>query len=111
MSVVVAVGAGLDFRRLKSEVGPALLVAGILLWQRKPLGYVAGAGLLLQIGLLFVGLPIAAILAGPLTGTAPDASLIPFGAVGLIPLALLYTYMRARSNTPAQRSNRRAFAK
>jgi hypothetical protein len=35
---------------------PALLVGGILLWRREPLGYVAGAGLLLQYGVLAVGL-------------------------------------------------------
>jgi len=91
---------------------PALLVAGILLWQRKPLGYVAGAGLLLEIGLLFVGLPIAGILAGPLTGTPADTSLVAFGAIGLIPLALLVYYVRgARSKAAVQRPNRRAFAK
>ncbi|MCL4248877.1 MAG: hypothetical protein KJ065_12090 [Anaerolineae bacterium] len=90
---------------------PALLVAGILLWQRKPLGYVAGAGLLLQIGLLFVGLPIAGILGGPLTGTAANTSLVAFGAIGLLPLALLIPYVRgARSGGVTRRPDQRAFA-
>ena len=35
---------------------PALLAGGILLWRRRALGYVAGAGLLLQYGVLAVGL-------------------------------------------------------
>jgi hypothetical protein len=35
---------------------PALLVCGILLWRRKALGYVAGAGLFLQYSLLAAGL-------------------------------------------------------
>jgi hypothetical protein len=34
---------------------PALLAGGVLLWRREPLGYVAGAGLLLQYGVLAVG--------------------------------------------------------
>lgn len=90
---------------------PALLAAGILLWQCRALGYVAGAGLLLQIGLLFVGLPIAGILGGPLTGTAADASLLAFGAVGLLPLALLIPYVRgARSGGATPGADQRAFA-
>ncbi|MCC6617241.1 MAG: hypothetical protein IT320_27450 [Anaerolineae bacterium] len=40
------------------------------------------------------GLPVAGILAGPLTGTAADTSLIAFGAVGLLPLVLIYSYAR-----------------
>ncbi len=35
---------------------PALLVVGALLWRRKTLGYVAGAGLFLQYGVLAIGL-------------------------------------------------------
>jgi hypothetical protein len=34
---------------------PALLVCGVQLWRRRPLGYVGGAGLLLQYGILAVG--------------------------------------------------------
>jgi hypothetical protein len=40
---------------------PAMLLGGVLLWQHKRLGYVAGAGLLLQFGLTPTGL--AAIIA------------------------------------------------
>jgi hypothetical protein len=52
---------------------PAVLVGGALLWLRHPLGYVAGAGLLLQFGLTPVA--IAAILALQpwLTGAPSDA--------------------------------------
>lgn len=39
---------------------PALLIIGASLWQRKPLGYVAGAGLFLQYGVLSIEL--AAVL-------------------------------------------------
>jgi hypothetical protein len=35
---------------------PALIVVGVQLWRRKALGYVAGAGLLLQYGVLSLGL-------------------------------------------------------
>jgi hypothetical protein len=40
---------------------PAMLIGGVLLWQHQTLGYVAGAGLLLQFGLTPTGL--AAIIA------------------------------------------------
>lgn len=42
-------------------VAPAWLIGGLLLWQRKPLGYVAGAGLLLLGCMLFVGVIFALI--------------------------------------------------
>jgi hypothetical protein len=49
---------------------PAMLIGGVLLWRNKRLGYVAGAGLLLQLGLTPTGL--AAMLAfQPIATTAP----------------------------------------
>jgi hypothetical protein len=49
---------------------PAMLIGGVLLWRHKALGYVAGAGLLLQFGLTPIGL--AAMLAfQPLVTASP----------------------------------------
>jgi len=35
---------------------PAWIIGGVHLWQRKPLGYVSGLGLLFQASMLFIGL-------------------------------------------------------
>jgi len=43
-------------------ISPAMIVGGILLWQRKALGYVSGTGLLFQESMLFIGLIIFMIL-------------------------------------------------
>lgn len=73
-------------------VAPAWLVGGILLWQRKSLGYVAGAGLLLLGSLMFVGVIVALVF--PVFYSAPsvDVTGILFiliaGLVCFIPLAL-----------------------
>lgn len=40
----------------------ALLVGGVLLWRRETLGYVVGAGLLLQFGVLNVGYLVVVVL-------------------------------------------------
>jgi len=49
---------------------PVSIIGGLLLWQRKPLGYVAGMGLLFQSSMLFIGLIIFMLLQ-PLLTTAP----------------------------------------
>ena len=36
-------------------VAPAWVVGGVMLWQREPLGYVSGTGLLFSASMLFVG--------------------------------------------------------
>lgn len=51
---------------------PALIIGGVQLWQRRPLGYVVGAGLLFQASMLFIGL-IAFFILQPLLTTAPFA--------------------------------------
>jgi hypothetical protein len=43
-------------------VAPALVIGGVLLWQRKALGYVAGLGLLFQASMLFIGLIVLLIV-------------------------------------------------
>lgn len=74
---------------------PALLVGGILLWRRQALGYVVGAGLLLQIGVLFVSVPVllglqALFAAAPLDVMTVVLLLI----VGALPLILLAFFAR-----------------
>jgi hypothetical protein len=51
---------------------PALVIGGAQLWQRRPLGYVVGAGLLFQASMLFIGL-IAFFILQPFLTTAPFA--------------------------------------
>jgi hypothetical protein len=53
-------------------ISPAWVVGGIMLWRRRPFGYVAGAGLLFQASMLFVGL-IAFLLLQPLLTAAAFA--------------------------------------
>jgi hypothetical protein len=66
-------------------IAPALIVGGVLLWRREPLGYVAGMGLLFQTSMLFIGL-IAVLLLQPLLTTAPflPVDVIVVFAMGLV---------------------------
>ena len=75
-----------------SAVGcPALLVGGVLLWRRKPLGYVAGAGLLLGYGVLAVGLIPVMVFQALYTSSPVDVAgivvVLVMGAICLIPFA------------------------
>jgi hypothetical protein len=78
---------------------PTCLVGGFLLWWRKALGYVAGAGLLLQYSLLRIGL--AVVLAFP---AIYDASPVDVGglvtmlAVGLVCSILLVLFLRGATS-------------
>jgi hypothetical protein len=71
---------------------PAVFAGGVLLWQRRPLGYVAGAGLLFQYGLSALGFVVGMALASALTGSPLDVTigvvLLVFGAVCFAPLVL-----------------------
>jgi hypothetical protein len=51
-------------------LSPAWVIGGLLLWQRKPLGYTGGAGLLFQASALFVGV-ILFVFLQPLLTDAP----------------------------------------
>ncbi len=73
---------------------PALLIGGILLWRGIKLGYVAGAGLLLQMGMLLIGLPISLMLGAWLTGSPIDWSTSMLIVIGVIPIAFLAFFMR-----------------
>jgi hypothetical protein len=69
-----------------------LLVGGILLWRRQPLGYVSGVGLLFQASMLFVGLLGIMLLQPVLGGSAyPPGDflvILVMGLVCFIPFAL-----------------------
>ncbi len=77
---------------------PALFIGGVLLWKSTKLGYVAGAGLLLQIGALLIGVPVSFVLGALLTGSPVDLSTAMFIVIGLIPLALLLFFIRRTSS-------------
>jgi hypothetical protein len=53
-------------------ISPAWVIGGVLLWRRRPLGYVSGAALLFQASTLFVGV-IGFLLLQPLLTDAPFA--------------------------------------
>jgi hypothetical protein len=55
---------------------PAMFIGGILLWQRRPMGYVIGSGLLLQYGMLAVGLIPYLLLQPRLAGTLVESDAI-----------------------------------
>lgn len=71
---------------------PLVLVGGVLLWLRRPIGYVAGAGLLLQYGLTPVALAFGLLLQGIVTGSTIEwgsvAGVLVFAVVCFAPLAL-----------------------
>lgn len=71
---------------------PALIIGGVQLWRRKPLGYVTGVGLLFQASMLFVGL-IAFFILQPILTAAPfaltDTIVVAFmGLIVFIPFGL-----------------------
>lgn len=71
---------------------PAWIVGGALLWRRQALGYVAGAGLLLQASMLFVGLIVFLLLQPVLTdapfAVADVAVVFVMGLVCFVPFVL-----------------------
>lgn len=73
-------------------VAPAWLIGGLLLWQRKSLGYVAGAGLLLVGSMLFVGVIFALAFPAVYTASPVDVTGIVFvlvmGLICFVPFAL-----------------------
>ena len=80
---------------------PAVLAGGVLLWQRRPLGYAVGAGLLLQFGLTPIALAAIMALQPWLTGAPVDAGTIAgvlvFAAVPFAPLAFFIRAAAART--------------
>ena len=73
-------------------LAPAWLIGGLLLWQRRALGYVAGAGLLLLGSLLFLGVIVTLVFPAFYDATPVDGASVVFilimGLICFIPLAL-----------------------
>lgn len=61
---------------------PAWIIGGVLLWQKKEFGYVAGLGLLYQASMLFVALIVFLILQPSLTN-------VPFALVDVIVIFIM----------------------
>ncbi len=81
----------------------AWVIGGLLLWQRKDLGYVIGLGLLFQASMLFIGL-IAVLLLQPFLTAAPLAlaDVVVVSAMGLIcfiPFALFLRGAMSKSGS------------
>jgi hypothetical protein len=73
-------------------ITPSWIICGVLLWQRKAFGYVAGLGLLFQASMLFIGLILVLVLL-PILTTAPFSLVdvvVTFilGLICFIPLGL-----------------------
>jgi hypothetical protein len=63
-------------------ITPAWVVCGVLLWQRKAFGYVAGLGLLFQASMLFIGLIIVLLL-------RPFLTAAPFNLVDVVVILVM----------------------
>lgn len=76
-------------------ISPAWIIVGLLLWRDRPLGYVAGGGLLFQLNTLFLGLVIVLAIQPRLTGgDFPLADIITVAAMGLVTLVPLLLFLR-----------------
>lgn len=88
-------------------MAPAWLGGGLLLWQRKPLGYVAGARLLLLGCMLFVGVIFALVFPAFYDASPVDVPAIVFilvtGLICFVPFALFAggIVKSGRSSSPA----------
>jgi hypothetical protein len=92
---------GAEFGVLTADLltTPLWVIGGITLWRKQPLGYAAGAGLLFQVSMLFVGLLIFFILQ-PFLSTLPFrvddfVVILVMGLVCFIPFGL---YVRGMLN-------------
>jgi hypothetical protein len=86
-----------------TTISPACLIGGVLLLQRKTLGYVGGAGLLLAYAMLFIGLLPVMVFPALYNGSPIDGVGIALmlGA-GLTCLALLAPFVRGATSDEAQ---------
>jgi hypothetical protein len=82
-----------------TTISPACLIGGVLLFQRRALGYTAGAGLLLAYAMLFIGLLPVMVFPALYDGSPIDGVGIALmlGA-GLICVALLVPFLRAAAS-------------
>ena len=87
-------------------LSPAWLIGGFLLWRREPLGYVAGAGLLLLYSMLFIGLIPIMVFQGLFSALPIDVIgivvILVMGLICFIPFALFVRgAVSDRSSSPA----------
>jgi hypothetical protein len=88
-------------------LAPAWLLGGLLLWKRRALGYLSGAGLLLVGSMLFAGVIVALAFPALYAGSALDLTGMIFVlAMGLICFVPFGLYVRGivnseRSSSPA----------
>jgi len=113
--ISTAVRGGLDTDPLARPVwtvdlsieAPALLIGGLLLWSKHPLGFLASLGLLLQYGLTPAALAFTAILQAGVTGAPLDwasvAGVLMFALVCFVPLVLV---VRPSTKSSARRDSR-----
>jgi hypothetical protein len=88
---------------------PAVLLGGVLLWRRHPLGYVAGAGLLLQYGLTPLGLVASMVLRAVLTSSPLDvATIITLLVFSVVCFASLAFFVRGAKIAGAERADARS---
>ena len=74
---------------------PALFIGGVLLWRRRPLGYVAATGLLVQAGAYLLGLSAICLIGTSPTGNAVTTmDWLPGLVVGGPALALAAIFVR-----------------
>jgi len=79
---------------------PALLLGGILLWRRAPIGYVVTAGLLLQAAAYLVGLSAITLLQEALMGTPIDPiAVFPGFVIGAVSLTFVAFFVRGANPT------------
>ena len=79
---------------------PALLLGGILLWRRAPIGYVVTAGLLLQAATYLAGLSAITLLQEALLGTPIDpVAVFPGFVIGAVSLAFVAFFVRGANAT------------
>jgi hypothetical protein len=85
-----------------SLIAPAWVVGGVLLWRRKPLGYLAGGALLFQASVLFVAVVGFTILQPVMTDApfvlADTLVLLGMGMICFIPTGLLVRAVAAEEN-------------
>jgi hypothetical protein len=80
---------------------PALIIVGRLLWNRKSLGYVTGAGLLLSYGILSINAIFVLVYHSVLSNTAVDisgiAALLIMAALCFIPFVIFIRGTKTRT--------------
>ena len=84
-------------------LSPALIVGGIMLWQRKALGYVVGAALLFQFVALTIGIiPVVVIQALILDNPIDVVSLVVIVIFAALSILLLRFFVRGATSDRSQ---------